>query len=326
VLVRTAKRGVAIAILAIAPLALAQQGNAVRIDYEAPRGCPDIDAFTSEVHARSPRIRVESDAPRTLSVRLAMARGKFEGTFTLRDADGTARQRRVTGSRCDEVVSGLALIAAVAIDPDAASGVPSAEPSTTEAPVDAGVAEAAPPPTPRPVETEEWSVSFWADAELVTGSAPPVLFAVPMSLEVARTTKSLFAPAVRLRFERTIGSARLNSEGADFTFTIGDLDLCPIAWSPWRLRLQGCARSELGALESIGVGVAPIRSAVRPYLAFGPVLDFRLRIYGPLFLNANGGLLFATVRDRYFLEPSSTVFEVPVAAARAGIGAGATLW
>jgi hypothetical protein len=314
--------------LVVAPLALAQTGETVHVDYEAPHGCPDVAQFMNEVHARSPRIRFADDGTRALSVRLTQTLGRVSGQFTLRDADGTARQRTVTGSQCAEVVSGLALIAAVAIDPNALLGTPNVDPSASAMTSDAGPPiDAAPiapaPPTPEP---DRWTFSLWADAELVFGASPSVLVAVPIALELARATPQLFAPGIHLRFERTAGGSSTNGSGADFTFTVGDLDLCPIAWSPWRFRFQGCARGELGALEAFGTGVLPVRSSVRPFFAVGPVLDVRFTVWSRFFLDLQGALLFAAFRDRYFLEPNTTVFDVPVVGGRIGLGAGATLW
>src|SRR5262249_31537182 len=101
-----------LAALAFAGAARAEAGDVpVRVVYGAPTGCPSEDAFFAEVAARTPRARrAAEEAPaRTFEVSLMKGSEASFGRVTIRDADGTASERDVTGDTCGEVVSALAL-------------------------------------------------------------------------------------------------------------------------------------------------------------------------------------------------------------------------
>jgi hypothetical protein len=96
----------------------------VSVDYGAPQGCPRSDAFAGELAARTPRAHVVTPSPgvRAIVVRIKAHKGTYVGRVVLRETDGTETERTVTGTACGEVVTGLALIAALAIDPSAGGG------------------------------------------------------------------------------------------------------------------------------------------------------------------------------------------------------------
>ncbi|HEY2368445.1 MAG TPA: hypothetical protein VGH87_18740, partial [Polyangiaceae bacterium] len=100
-------------------------GGDVKLDYQVDPSCAGQDVFAREVHARSPRIRFAPDATRTLVVRVEPRGGKLAGRIEL---GGT--QRVVAGATCDEVISALGLVTALALDPMASTS-PNPVASTT---------------------------------------------------------------------------------------------------------------------------------------------------------------------------------------------------
>jgi hypothetical protein len=318
----------------------------VQLEYTAAAGCPDTDAFTREVLARAPRARLAapSEHVRTLAaqVRTAGARG-YEGVLAVREPSGPAPERTVHAPSCAELVTALAVIAAMVIDPiSAKTGDIDAGPSPAEGAADAaadasqntsavaadGAAAATEPalppalvpsvPPPGPSK-DRFDVSAGAGGAAIGGSAPTLLFSVPVFFEVARRTGGAFEPALRVRFERT---ATASSEEGEFSRTGGSLDLCPIALRARSLRAQPCARVELAVLFARGRDVAPVRSDLRPWLAFGPLARVRLDLADPIFLELEGGLLIAGVRDRFFVEPGTLVYRAPVVGATTAFALG----
>jgi hypothetical protein len=312
----------------------------VQLEYEGPALCPDGAAFTREVLARAPRARVAAPAERarTLLARVKPGGGHgYDGVLVVRDTGGATTERAVHAPSCDELVTALAVIAAMVIDPmtaktgtiDAGSAVADATADGAE-PTDAGgpppipaprepQPEPEPEPEPEPKPREHWEISAGVGGGAIGGSAPTLLFSVPVFLEVSRNGAGLVDPAFRIRFERTATAA---SESGAFTRTGGAVDVCPIALRARSLRAQPCARVELAALSVSGREVEPIRSDLRPWFALGPVARVRLELGSAVFIELEGGLLFAVVRDRFFVEPGTLVYRAPLAGATTAFAVG----
>lgn len=317
----------------------------VQLEYAGPAGCPDADAFTREVLARAPRARLAANAERARAlvarVKPAGAHG-YDGVLVVRDTGAAATERAVHAPSCDELVTALAVIAAMVIDPiTAKTGAIDAGSAAAEAAADAGPSvppvapDAGAPPSPGPLEppapqpresaqdagpsNDRWNVSAGAGGGAIGGSAPTLLFSVPLFFEVARSGNGVVEPALRLRFERT---ATASTEDGAFSRTGGAADLCPIALHGRSLRAQPCARLELAALYAKGRDVEPVRSDLRPWFAFGPIARARLELVAPLFLELEGGLLVAVVRDRFFVEPGTLVYRAPLVGATTAFAVG----
>ncbi len=308
----------------------------VQLEYEGPSVCPDGAAFTREVLARAPRARAAGPAERA---RALIARVKpggghgYDGVLIVRDTGGTTTERAVHAPSCDELVTALAVIAAMVIDPmtaktgaiDAGSALADATTDGAE-PADAGVAPEpvpvpapAPEPAPEPVRREAWEISAGAGVGVIGGSAPTLFFSVPVFFEVSRNGAGLVDPAFRMRFERTATAA---SESGAFTRTGGSVDFCPIALRARSLRAQPCARVELAALAVSGRKVEPIRSNLRPWFTLGPVARVRLELGSPVFVELEGALLLALVRDRFFVEPGTLIYRAPLVGATTAFAVG----
>jgi hypothetical protein len=342
----------ALALATIAPWWLIAGANAqtprtVRIEYEAPAGCPDERAFEGQVRGRSSRISVTAGGETVVRVRIAGRGKRASGEVTLADASGRESKRSVDGT-CTDVVAALALIAALALDPTASTEREAPAPAASTAPAPSPPASSAPPPAasastkppapavsaPAAASSEQaavtaatphtWAWSIGAHAGVTGGVTPDVLFTVPVLLDVSLRAKGLFAPALRLRFERS-GSGGTGPT-ADFSWTTGSLDLCPIAFSPGPLRFWPCVRAEAGALEAAGVGVSPTRTSVRPWVTLGLEVRVRLAIVGPIFAEIEGGAFAPLVRDRFFLEPAATIHTTPAVAPAGAAGIGVTFW
>ena len=358
---------IALLVLAMIRVVHAQDRVPLSLEYEGTPGCTDADAFTREVLARAPRARIATPAEhaRTLAARVRPpGTHGYDGVLVVREGTAPATERVVHAPSCGELVTALAVIAAVVIDPmtartgaiDAGAGSTTADASnatgagaTTPAAADGGsstssnasasnvdggapsapspsasATAAGPPTAERPSgarrrANERWEVSAGAGGGAIGGSAPTLLFSVPVFFEIAHTDGGVVEPALRVRFERT---ATASSEDGEFSRTGGGVDFCPIALRARSLRAQPCARIELAALFAKGRDVVPVRSDVRPWFAAGPIGRARLELSGPFFLELEGGMMVATVRDRFFVEPGTVVYRAPLVGATTAFALG----
>ena len=172
-------------------VALAQTGLAVsvpvRVEFDAPTGCSDAEAFFAGVLARTRhvyRARPGETAVR-LTVRVTRVGGRVRGELRVNEAGGEAETRRVDGATCAEVVQVLSLTAALAIDPTAnllgpaAPEKPPAAPSPVRTPPSAAATSpsgrAAPGATvtPSPGRASASAATTPAPAPASTPPAPP---------------------------------------------------------------------------------------------------------------------------------------------------------
>ena len=146
----------------------------IRIAYHAPARCPNEPQFLGEVFARTglARSAAEGEPAREFTVDIAdRAGGSLSGSLEIHSADGPVSRREMTANRCDELVSALALMVALAVDPEGASpGSGSSTQNPPPATPEAGGAvatwstPATPASTPPP-----------APAAMAAASAPPLM-------------------------------------------------------------------------------------------------------------------------------------------------------
>ena len=179
-------------------VALAQTGPAVsvpvRVEFDAPSGCSDADAFFAGVLARARRVhraRPGETAVR-LTVHVSRTGGRVHGELRVNEAGGEAETRRVEGATCAEVVQVLSLTAALAIDPTAEPLPPGAPERPTAAP--------SPLPAPSPAEATPSPVRAApaATPAPMPLSAPPSSASSPAPPAVAPSAQPAAPPASAL--------------------------------------------------------------------------------------------------------------------------------
>lgn len=351
--------------VAFAPVLWAATASAaapVQIDYAAPASCPSQLSFERQLRARAPSVHVTDDARARAVVRVEEHAGRFDGALSLQGARGAVETRSVSGTSCAEVVAGLALIASLALDGvepnDHHDHDESATPSTPAEKTAPSSAVATQPPaqkTDEPTVTKEvptstkatpaisapapdlpptpprlrpFSIALGAQGGVVTGIAPSATPTLAFFVDLAKTGDATLSPSLRLRFERAGDSSGPFAQGAaHFTWTEGGLDGCPVVWAPIaRLRVAPCLRAEAGIVEANGVDASPARSETRPWLLLGAVGRGQLRLAGPVFVELETALYAPLVRDRFYLEPDTTVFRASAIAWGGSAGLGVTIW
>jgi hypothetical protein len=157
--------------LLVTAAAGAQPSAAYRIESRSESVCAVDRQFAVELGARTPRVRpaVGDEPALRFAVEVAGSGAAWSGRLTVREVSGAVTVREVAGTSCMEIVSAVALIAAILVDPGA-----STDPIVAQAPPAA-------PSTPVP-EPRRWGLG--AGAGVGAESAPSPVAAVAVSGEL----------------------------------------------------------------------------------------------------------------------------------------------
>lgn len=328
--------GISLALVAAGSEVKAEEIERIAVTYEAHPLCPNEDAFVGEIAARTSRFRrvPEGGGGRTIRVRLREEEGHAGTRGELVLAEGDAESVRVVHDEsCAVVVSGLALIAALAIDPEAETG-----PVGPIAPPPAGPPEAPPPP---PVAVLSPPAAPVADARegarrslrgaVVAGMAGrvgvvPASAAVTIAGVVGLVTRSrkgtsLVSPEARL--ELSLGAPRTEDAGgpaARLQWFGGHLEGCGL-FGVARLRGGPCGLVEVGAVHAEGLAIGDAQSTTRVGASLGGGLRGALTI-GAFQAGIGAFVLVPLRRDRFYVDPSLTLFRTSALGGQVGADVG----
>lgn len=326
------RRGLAaLALVLRARAATAEESHAFRLSYSAPAGCPTREAFLAAIEsnsARAHRARA-GEAAIEINALVAPEGGGFLGVLRIRRPDGTETTRSVPAATCSEAASAMALIATIAIDPDAASGAPSGDavPSQTGAASAPPVATTAPMPVPTPPPTNSgdetlstatknarpierrWWLGADAGIGLASGLAPRPSADFSLGMGVGATQKTLLSPIVLLSGHLAESPTASNQEGtARFQRLAGRITGCPLKLDAAPFSFRPCALFEVGELRAKGTNAENHATVSVPilWLALGATMRGELHLVGPLTLAGEAGALLPLVRDSFYFNPSGT--------------------
>lgn len=284
------------------------------LDYQGVASCPTESQLLDEVQRRAPTAERVLGGPVEVRALLTVgANGEHQrGIIDLESKDGPTH-REVEADDCAEVVRALALILAMAIDPDAGSS-PRARENTTE------VERAREPPRhagPATSSAEVWWAAG-ASVGLAGGVAPSPSLSEGLLLEMGRGHEPGWSAHVRLAGVHAHGSATAGAGSADF-----DLLGLRIASCPYRigigLTLSGCASFDWGRLQGRGSHTIAAQSSAAAWLAPGGFIDAELRALPWLRLQLELGALLPLARDRFYFGPDETVHRIPSVAGYGGL-------
>jgi hypothetical protein len=303
----------------------------VQIDYRAGAGCPPESGFVDQLTSRSRRIRPGTEPGTLLTLKLGKGRRGARGDLVIHYPDGSEARRDVDGETCDAVVSALALMTVLALDPGAVSNpVPSAEPpaaSSSAPPAPQPSEDRASPETPIDLRTG-WHVALGATAEGAGGMGPALIPDFAAFVEMTSAHASVWSPTLRGSFQYATG-ANQNVAGGQMSVSRAAfaLDVCPLRWTPGPFRLLPCLLAEGGALTASGVDVQPERTDTRPWVTVGALGRIRYVPSGPFFVELDGGVRFPLVRDQFFFAftPTDDIYRPPPLAGFVGGALGFTI-
>jgi hypothetical protein len=300
---------IALAITCAAPArARAQPLEKVHIAYgvAADADCPDAASYRARITARNRGVSFvdRADAGRVFDVQVrADPDGQMHGRLAVRDSAGLQTVREVFGATCAEVIDALALVAALALDPQQPQQPQ--QPRAAPAPV--------PPATP---STARPRVGFGASAGGIYDAVPGVGPAGGAFVDVrTRLVRVSISGAVAR------GSASVGAANAAFTRVVGRVDLCrdvldgPVRWA-------GCVRAEAGVLSGVGANIEDPVRVRRPWLAPGLGLTGTKGLFGRLFGRLAFSLTVPLIRDRFLFSPDTTVHRAGVVVPELMIGVG----
>jgi hypothetical protein len=300
-------------------MAQAPSEDAIRFQYEAPGECPDVTAFTSRVRERTARGRLAEpdELARTFNVSITADTGGFSGSVAFLDDAGTNVSRRIRGEQCDEVVSSLALITALALDASLRSEAHSEPPPAS--PADAQRMRAA--PTPELDAVSHRSPTRWAGG---TAGGPTARIGVAGGYRWPIEAYGLHLLG-QLDWGRRIG-ARLAAHYASADRNVpegrrANLRLLGVEASlcaPWALSstllLHGCGAVDVGSLRARGLespGLVSVSSDTILWVAVGAELRLAWEPDAPFWVELAGQLGVPLRSHRFIFEkPEVTVFEI----------------
>ena len=299
----------------VCALAATARAESVTLQWDAPPACPPRTRFEAEVRARTPNATFSTGAPtpRTFRVTIAGSGDKFVGNLEIADGSHPSEPRSFDGETCGEVVSALALLTALAIDPNASSA-----PISQLAPVAASSPPPvlkAPPRAPEPVraarivpQSTPWQGAVWADMLVEGWVSPGVAPGAELAAEVWQKRREVLTPGFRLAF----GALRTTSDSARWRWYMARFELCPLRVGlGWKLASQTCAGVEAGAVHAEGLDILTPRSSTNGWFAgvvgTGLVFETHRFVAGVRV----GGVVPAT-RYRFYVEnPWHELHRVP---------------
>ena len=333
------------------------RGDAIHLDYRAPAFCPGVDEFVAQVRRALPRLRLASpEEPAPLFT--VTLDGGATGRLTIASDGAITGSRDVRGASCEEVANVLAFAVALAVDPRATRPAPLpspalpvptatqptsppalANPPGESRPAEAPAAESTPAAAARTRATEEppapgrgenapaitqtwWALS--AHALVAGGLAPnPTLGGGP-SADLGGRIGSL-RPVIRVGVEYST-SAPVSAYNARVTFAnaMVSLEGCPTAFDLGGLTLRPCARVDAGARFAAGENIPNGHRETRPWFDVGAMAHLRIRVVRSVFVDLGGGVLFAAIEDRVYLQgsPDVSVHTVPTFGGRGEVALG----
>lgn len=304
----------------------------VAIEYESDERCPSEADFAKRLRAKSIlRDRGgREDVPRTIRMAVHASTADAFGRLTIVERSGETTTREVAAQTCDQVVDALAFVAALALEPHADPEQPPS-PATPTVPL----AQPRESPESRPAPCAPWHASAAVLGEFEVGIPPGSQFSFPLLAEVRMApieAPSRWAPSLRLGFERGLGASTNTPEGsAQFTWTVGRLDVCS-AWAVVpTVTVGGCLGGDAGQVDATG-NIAHAASRQRIWVAFGGLVRERSDGLRPVFVEVDGGVFVTAYRDQFVFSaplPSgqeTAIYTVPPVGARFGAGVGITFW
>ena len=340
---------------AVAQAQAAAAPQPFRVTFTSAAGCGSATAFEDEVLKRTDRLRLADEGEAALGLRVELepsARG-IEGRLILREIDGHVMERQVPGGDCEEVLSAMALIAALTVDPLARPDreipiasrqrpskaaeapkpappereppkrvIPKREPPRAESPE--APSERSSNATPNPNAKPGLGFGVGQRVTLQTAVMPGATLGLGAHAELAVTGPSLLSPRVRLSgiFSQS-GNIEADRGRATFDWITARLQGCPVRFGfdrTWNIR--PCAYIDAGRLRGEGSEIEPNREKNVFWTAAGLELSGEVRLVGPLAVGAEAGILLPFRRDRFLFEPDTDLHEVPVAGFSGGVGLG----
>ncbi|MCA9593859.1 MAG: hypothetical protein KC776_11130 [Myxococcales bacterium] len=288
---------------------MAEESAPVRVRAQA--ACSDSDAFFQEILARTPRARRanEGEDATRFDLTIEARDGKFRGELVVESAEGGRATRRVSAATCEDVSQALALVAALAIDPEAGTRGSAPEPAVAPTPT-APPAEPAPtvtsapavvsaPPRQEEPPEDHFQIFVGVGAEATGGAVPALGIGERALVGAGWSSPSVVSPTLWLSFARVTGHTETDLGRADMTLVAGRLEGCPVRLTLGPLSALPCGGAELGRLSGQGSGIRNPNGGAAWWAAATARGALELRPGAGLALALSGGALLPITRDHF---------------------------
>ncbi|HVH42719.1 MAG TPA: hypothetical protein VM925_10260 [Labilithrix sp.] len=320
-------RSVLVVVVAILTLtgvvsAQASEPRTYQVIVAAPPGCGDV--FFDEVRAQTSDVDLTtSNAASRLVVRVAKTSAGFHGELDLETAGAPAVRRSLEGRTCVEVVRGLALVAAVTIDPPRAASFPVVDAATgaTENREAASTAPVIDASTSFAPTRSNLTAIVGGGAEVSSLASDGVIYLGGFG-EVGWIGRG---PRLRVRLGASLPTRVTSRSGAVMvSWLAGSVDICPIGITLSRdLALRPCVGTTLGSLHVRGHGRGLVSGDERDRLwAAGRLSAYLSWDLGPLTWGTVAGVHVPMTRETFVFQPSpgaaagtEPVYQAPAIAA-----------
>jgi hypothetical protein len=293
----------------------------VHIEYRAPATCPSEAWVLGRISGRTDRFRqvaVES-ASRGFVIQIDAVGSSFAGTLeiTEREPEPRSTSRRIEGPRCEDVADGLALIAALTIDPRAKLEAVNEKPPQVAPPKPEKPPPPPPPPPPPKMPPPRPSTvpyfELGAGFAGVNGVGPAFLYGVEVFAEGGWLAEHRwFSPGFRLTGRHARHDDVAFDQGSVFfRLTALAVDVCPLRAPIPTVGIRLCANGEFGWLDAEGAGVPDTQQSSRGWAALGGALRISAAM-NRIGLEAAIGGEAPLRRDRFFFFESEVGDVNPV--------------
>lgn len=296
--------------------AKAQVPRRFAFEYRGGAGCPTEHEVLAEVQRRAPNAERVADGALVVRARLSVqSEGeRLRGVIDLESPEGSTH-RELEAAECAEVVRALALIVALALDPDASA--PERAPAAAPAPKPL----AAPPSQPESPAAARNAKTWWgagAGIGLTGGVAPKPSFSQALFFEFGRERATGFSLNARLGGIHAGGSASATAGVADFELLALRVASCPLRLA-LQLALSGCVSFDWGRLRGRGSHAVAARSSAATWSGPGAFVDAGLQALPWFKVQAELGAMMPLERDRFYFGPDETVHHIPSLAGYGGL-------
>jgi len=310
-----------------------------RLEYVAPANCADEAMWLRELSRRSARVVLarEGQAAPSLRVVLTELDASVQAELQATDLDGRVTVRSLSASSCTEAVEGSAWVSALWLDPSASEPIPREE-VDAEAPPESNGTDSASgvvrrmesAVTPAAVRTEPPPalLPLRVGASLQVGDFFTALPDSPLGfagfLELSAWRGSIAAPLLRLGYV-SAGSGVESSERGEAHVALETFRAvgCVLEWPrAARMSLRPCAIWELGRLSGRGEQTASGSKASATWHTLGALGRASFEVFPLVSLDAEAGLIFPLIRDRFVFGPAPVTpgYVTPAVGATVSLG------
>jgi hypothetical protein len=314
----------------------APPGQPFRLEYWAQGQCPDAVEFARQIQTRAPRLRLAEGAEPALGfyAELDARSGSAKGTLTARSPDGREVRREVRGSTCDDVVTALALIAALAADPAQPITAPHAA-SAAEVPSPVRARRPSPAlepaqeyPVPSDAEggadpARRWTFGLGAGLAFDSSIAPSPGYGLSIAVDAEGPGGSALRPQLGLSLNRAVaGRTEAGASIASFTWLAFRLTACPLRWPEQTpLFIRPCVFLDAGELEGSVWLETQHSDTSHAWFGLGAFGRVEALVGESLSFQLDGGLSAPLEHEEFRAGPgASLAFRVPQAGFLGKIG------